>query len=1271
MANLWEQALGNYVSPFNAPARQTEEKEDEAWNNLMGYNNSFSSGILSDALEDVRRATEEMNRVAPKRTWFDRMIAPFEAPQQFLFSATKNIAEDGFQFSDLTDAAVHAAKFFNPWSEQERIGAEEITDIFFGEGTSQDGWGGMLATLGISLLYDPLLFSGAAKALGAGSRAVRNIERFANPASLVMEGAAAGGRAVGKGATAVTQRVLGPERYAEVSGALKHLLLPPSKAHPEGYLEYLTRQRLDVQEYQIRLGGVIKTAESASPGTSEILLDAFINRELNMAIRAGDKGDRASKKLARDFWGELSAKGVDHEIAYKMFEDWTEIATDLEGMLLRHGVLNPTAQREMAFRHLRHSYTELQNPTDALRRVNLMLDKAAKGDAEYAALTKSKGVFGEVELRQVIEKFADDIMDIRPGKGEALARQFQKARIPSTAMSRRYIKQARKRGGVKTRAFDADAFADDLHTYMVRNPEASIADTLSHIKNDMLNIDGLPEEAVLRLTNFLSKGVDEGGAVMRTMTLGDIQKALTVGKPASEMSFQTYSVAMKKLQERKAIPQKIMDEVFGFQHSAIPRMVEHITDVAQEASLGKMLDELAGAERISTAHYRWAKKRIAAAANETGGTEKTWRAYTNLDGTYGFNKKYEEIAEELGKRMGIDTDFALRILDDIDSGDLKELGVYFKGTGGGLATEAPTAINTRLLSDNEAAWGALAGMYVPETVYRTLRHAVKAAEEIGTMTAPGVGHKLLDIMEGVTGFFKFMKIAGDAGAHARDLVGSLIQMSTFGLIKFNRSAIRDAAQLVKNVKYGKIDDYLQLAHDVGFDLLGGSFSAAELTRRGAKVSKDSSRVLKLDDWLDNVTDMFETVADLSGDARNWASGVYQSREHHLRAYSFISRYEEIVDGVKKAGGAVTRDVQLNAARQAAATVEAALFNYSDVSVIAEFARRYGVAPFITFPTKAAGQVVDLLYNSPHQVLKYHRGMHEWNSHWAGGDEAFAKEIQALPDHVRRNLVVRLPWETEEGNPLYLDLSYFIPWSSVRDLMQDIGNMADPIAGLRDGPTVEGEGPESELFRGSYPGASGGGIFSPVIVELLRPFVTGKDGLGRDIHGDSDTTWEKARNLGRELYQFMVPPTFPIGGSTADSVGRAIMAAASEENEPRNWVEYLGLAMRMGKDDDVLNRYGEGPTSRALPKAAGSNVGKALTGVASMFLPITESDPERAARNQALAFRSLRNEVAGQIRTISSNPNLSERQKEIRINRLLRKLDEQAQEDIRWGNFIGQ
>src|SRR5699024_1901516 len=117
---------------------------------------------------------------------------------------------------------------------------------------------------------------------------------------------------------------------------------------------------------------------------------------------------------------------------------------------------------------------------------------------------------------------------------------------------------------------------------------------------------------------------------------------------------------------------------------------------------------------------------------------------------------------------------------------------------------------------------------------------------------------------------------------------------------------------------------------------------------------------------------------------------------------------------------------------------------------------------------------------------------------------------------------------------------------------DAGN----LTGLFKGASAE-ETPDADgIMRGSYPGAqAGGSIFSPVITQLTDIFAN-KDGFGRPVWKETDSTEQKLSKISRQLWQFMAPPTAP-GGSTADSVGRALIGAARTSPEPVDWLEHLG------------------------------------------------------------------------------------------------------------------
>lgn len=467
---------------------------------------------------------------------------------------------------------------------------------------------------------------------------------------------------------------------------------------------------------------------------------------------------------------------------------------------------------------------------------------------------------------------------------------------------------------------------------------------------------------------------------------------------------------------------------------------------------------------------------------------------------------------------------------------------------------------------------------------------------------------------------------------------------------------------------GEADELKELAHSIGYDIFGASMSAAELSGTAAMRAHETTREAL--DWIDDTRNFWTELGNFFSEARNRASALYQNRESTMRAYVFTSRYRDLEEAARKAGTEITRELQQNMARQAAEMTNKVMFNYADVPMIVDVFRSYGVAPFLTFPTKAAGQFADALYTRPWSVLKYDRTMNAWNENWAGGDEEFAKEIQALPEHMRRNLVVRLPWENKEGNPLYLDLSYFLPWSAVRDLATDALGPIRAAGSVLDVGAVEDGGAASPEAAGVFRGSpSGGGIFSSPVVQLYNAFAHNRDGLGREIYNEHDSGQEKAMALGRYLWQFVAPPIAP-GGVTSDSVGRSILAAARTSDEPVNWVEFLGLGIRLGNQENVLNRYGEAPTARALPSLTENPAGQAALGLAGLFFPVSESNAPRQSRNASMQERAAANELAAEIRRVSQNPNLTPEERTRRIARLRQEYQELSAELSAYRSFIG-
>lgn len=1217
-----------------------------------------------------RHVREREDPQPEQRTWFDRVLAPFEAPQQFLFSLTKEVADDGFQFGDVSTAFAHAARYFNPFSDQERISESEIADVFFGEGRNREGVGNFFTNLGISLLYDPLWFAGAAKLARAPTAAVRAIDMVTNPAGVALEGIAAVGRTGGILAAQLGEKALGDTRWGSLSYRIASFLAPPSKLIDPEAMESINKVQTMVQEYQMRAAPIARYVQEVGPEADVMLRKGLTNVEIGNALELGEKATAGQRKALQQFTQELRNRGLDPDRYFETFQTYRNLNHEFESELIRLGVISGAAGRELHNRYLRNSINFKQSPVDMQRRLDQLISRT-EGKPEFAHLYESRKVFQEVKLRESLEKLAADLRDVTTEAGRA----FQSENILRSSVRREFFPGVP--GSPKERTFNVDAFMPKFREYINANPRHSISEALEFIQKDMFGGVPMPTSFKEVISNYLVEGMVD------TQTIPQWQEFLAQGRAMGSVKFRQFAQNADVVKDRHAIPDEIMQEVLGVSPHAVTSIADEISTSSRQVAIGRMFDDLSGAVRLDPNDVTRIRETSSTAFNRFGrSAEGSVAMSANAEAALkqfrespDFRNMVRDMAEDISaKYPHLDADEAQRLVNRIIDGSVGANDVV--GYVDGFA-RVPAPRTPGMASEIERgwvrvpdsdSWGSLAGLEVPEFVFRHLSQYQRIIQNPHGMSADSMGHAILDWMAGTTSAFKFMKIAADVGAHVRDALGSVIQMDIMGMMPFKISNWKRASQAVLRSQAGEIDEYVQIAHDVGFNIFGSTLAGTELGRAAARAVGNAPTGPKID-WLDDTTKVFSRVLDGVSRIGERAANAYQTRESVIRSYAFITKYDEIIEGVARAGGEITRDVQLNAARQAADFTTRALFNYADVSVAVEFARRTGLAPFLTFPTKAAGQMVDVLYNNPWQILKYDRTIDAWNDHWADGDLGFAQEIQNLRPDIRENLVVRLPWENRDGDPLYIDLSYFLPWSAVRDLASDVSGLFSPLRGL-DVDEGGGEGDDPQV-RGSYPGASaGGGMFTPVFTQLISPILTGKDGLGREIFTETSSSSEKRAAIAKHLYQFFAPPTF-FGGSTAETVGRAIAAAARTSSEPVDWVEYLGLGMGAWMSQDtILNRYGEGPSSRALPTMTENPVGQAALGIAGLFAPVSVADADRAARNEALGASAFVSQVESEMTRIAENPYLSDETKEQRIARLRALIEDRIQRNREWRQFVG-
>jgi len=406
------------------------------------------------------------------------------------------------------------------------------------------------------------------------------------------------------------------------------------------------------------------------------------------------------------------------------------------------------------------------------------------------------------------------------------------------------------------------------------------------------------------------------------------------------------------------------------------------------------------------------------------------------------------------------------------------------------------------------------------------------------------------------GVFKFMKAVFDPTAQARNFLGAaaLANMSGFGF-----DSIRYLPKMVREVigyaRRGDMGEYMKLADDAGVNFMKTDMASVELSdmafrylddalvgsgEKGFDWSKPFSQVVRAIDEaatrVPGVRRVTEGVTGTKGETlMGMASTTFQWGDQFWKMGMFMQEYDKLAHAWVKQGKSLTDDVRKGFARQAAGLAQESIFNYADVPWAIDFVRKWGIIPFATFPFKAVPFVAKALYDSPWRVVRYARLVDGINEMQVGSPLDIADEIERLPQHMRDSMVLRLPFADARGRPQYIDMSYFMPYGAIKDIID---------SGERD-------------TRGF-----GSGLFRPPVAALYDGIVNNQDSLGRPIYNPTvhKTDAQKWEAVATYWMGFMSPAWSP-GGSRAQSWGRAMQAVASTEPQQVNWKDIIGTFMR--------------------------------------------------------------------------------------------------------------
>jgi hypothetical protein len=306
-------------------------------------------------------------------------------------------------------------------------------------------------------------------------------------------------------------------------------------------------------------------------------------------------------------------------------------------------------------------------------------------------------------------------------------------------------------------------------------------------------------------------------------------------------------------------------------------------------------------------------------------------------------------------------------------------------------------------------YGPLQNKYVPKAIHDDIIRAGKT----------GVSEWARRWQKGV-GWWKYGKIVMNPASHFRNSIGNFVLADMAGLSPWKVNRYVDSMRSLT-----KKDEFYDLAKENG-TFLTDTFVGHEIPA------------------LLNTAD---SLPQLESGLRQWAKGsgskifnnlskLYQFEEQFFKQAFFIDQMKK---SMRKAGKRSLDDLsseqKASFGKAAAAAADEALFNYRKLPALADKMRRWGVVPFIAFPTKAVGATARSLGNRPQVIKRYGDVMRTFEPTLKEqGDER-----RALPEYMMENWM-RLPSSTpfvknEQGDPVFLNMEYILPWAELGDMAE--------------------------------------------------------------------------------------------------------------------------------------------------------------------------------------------------------------------------------------------
>jgi len=454
-------------------------------------------------------------------------------------------------------------------------------------------------------------------------------------------------------------------------------------------------------------------------------------------------------------------------------------------------------------------------------------------------------------------------------------------------------------------------------------------------------------------------------------------------------------------------------------------------------------------------------------------------------------------------------------------------------------------------SNGVKMYGMLSGMYVHPQVADQLKRAVQDNSAI------------VQAYDRAMSLWKEGKTVWNPVAHGNNVVSNLFMAHFAGINIANPRVWREVMR-----EYRTKGPLYQEAVENG--LLGTEFANAEIQQ--ALMPELREFMTESDVVASRATKMAEFLKKYPGKPVSWY------REKMRAAYEFEDQIFKLMVYIDRRKAGATPG-------QAVDDAERYFFNYADVPEGVRTIQRVW-SPFFSYTYNVIPSLLYTAATRPDRIILPMAllGGANWLAYAMLGDDADEdEERKNMPDYMKgrtalgSNKMVRLPINSKDGNPYFLDMSRRVPGGDLLDFDNQMGGM-----------------PWAAPFMPSH----------PVLHGMYMALWGNKDTFtGREIVKESDTEWEAAKKRAIYLYRQIVPNAVFVPGS--HSANKAMDAAAAAFDT--DILGYTGFNSQGDKANPVVNLLD-------------------IAGIAK----VRESNTERNATFRALELKKQMDEVRSNI-----------------------------------------